>query len=312
MTRILLAKYNANKENCYDFINSDSNDNDKLYIICDNLEPGEYHIFANVNWPFETKCRYVLSTYSNFGIEIEQLDTNIIPIDYITKILGSFMDKNCKVNAMTANSSFQQSFNDNDTGFYMLYFKNKSENEFLKVNFECTQNQKCLFLTEKLVSEHKIVNSNDGSKIDAFSVQLNPNSKTMLIWRLADNFWHSRVDIKSPSCQPSHNTVVTSSGNYRTVIDQNLKNLTKENLSLDCYYAELESEDGVFLIFENKSTQSIYKIKVMFPELSNLRLVSPINSILSISAGTYEYAFLKKIDSQQDFNFRLNYSLKKN
>ena len=38
--------------------------------------------------------------------------------------------------------------------------------------------------------------------------------------------------------------------NLKTLIDQHIKSLYKENLSLDCFYSELDIEDGVLVIFE--------------------------------------------------------------
>jgi calpain-15 len=192
MTRIILAKYNRNNKNPYEFINSDSNDNEKLYIREEILQPGEYHIFGNVNWPYETRCRYVISTYANVSVDISELNVNLIPNNYLTLILNSFLEKKCKVDQLNENLSYIQSFNDNDTGFYMLSLKNNTLREKLRINLEFTKNKNCILLTENLTSEAK---STD--KTDSFSVLVNRNSNVTLIWLLMDNFWHSRMNLNT-------------------------------------------------------------------------------------------------------------------
>jgi calpain-15 len=146
MSRVILAKKLSNGN--YEFINSDSSDNEKLYIEAD-LAPGEYHIIGHVNWPYNTPCRYVFSTYASTQINLQTLDTNSLPSDYFVKLLQHYMDKNCKSSQMTQNIVIQTSTNDNDIGFYMVNVKNISKTETYRVKMIVDGNDKVIFVSNQ-------------------------------------------------------------------------------------------------------------------------------------------------------------------
>src|SRR5690606_24041942 len=106
--------------------------------------PGEYHVFSNVTWPYKTPNRYTISTYSSTPVEIQELDSDEVPSDYLHQILQSYLDKNVSPSQMTNSSTYQVSTGDNDTGFSMISFKNKSDHEQLKVSLDLSYNDKCV------------------------------------------------------------------------------------------------------------------------------------------------------------------------
>jgi hypothetical protein len=322
MTRILLARFDKST-NTYDFINSDSNDNDKLFIEVEKLMPGEYHIFSNVHWPYETNCRYIVSTYASEPVEIEPIERDSIPADYLTQILGSYMEKNCKVSKLSENVDYTLSNNDNDMGFYMVNFINKSTNssELLKVNFSCMYNSKLAFISGDFVSDRVSKNSQQGDVAvtnDSFDVFVQPGKSQMVVWKLLANPWSAKLQPSSMSYSYAPNDLdyqtMATTDVYKSTIEANLKSMVKDVLPYtELQYCEIEVDDGVLVVFENPSniSSSSYKLKVTFSYLHNLKVVLPKSLVLSIPAGQYAYIKLKVQDPEVEYNYSFNYSVKK-
>jgi hypothetical protein len=315
MARILLAKYLPNSSS-YEFISSDSNDNEKLYIEIDDLAPGEYHIFCNVNWPYETKCRYTISTYASIPVDIKNLEINNVPTDYLEQILGHYMDMNCKNSKMTETAYYKLSTNDNDTGFYMAYFENKEKSEALKVNFACGFNDKIVFMNVTSVTDRHLTRQ-DNINNDSFNFIVAPGAKKMLIWRLLGNPWQAKMQPSNLSCQnvdyqETHmSETLPQTDNCKLAVEGVLKSLWKENLSLDCFYSEVDIEDGVLVIFENKSKMGLtYRFKTAFKNLRNLE-IDGRGLMFNVQAGQFNYIRLRKIDQSKDYSYGMTYSFKK-
>lgn len=311
MARIILAKYNPHSSPNYEFILSDSNNNEKQYVELDNLEPGEYHIFTNINWPYDVPCRYTLSTYASKPVDILPIDRSIIPADYLVQILGSYMNKSCKKTKMTDDAYYQVSVNDNDIGFYMVNMHNNSDSDALKVYFSSNYNHNCVFYSENAVGEREATTSTDGLLTDAFSFVLPPKSSQMLNWRLLANPWSSKIQLNQLSCNPITNFVPTVADQFKPIIDGEIRNLFKENLSLDCFYSELEVDGGVLLIFENKAKSGAYRFKVNFSLLENCRVANPKGLVFTVQPMKYQYVKLNRVNADADYNFSFKYSFKK-
>ena len=84
--RIIVAKYDS-KAKKYVFIGSDFGTNDVLYAETDfKLEPGEYHVFLNANWPYDTPISYTVSTYSQYPVDIIELKREEIPSEFFSRL----------------------------------------------------------------------------------------------------------------------------------------------------------------------------------------------------------------------------------
>ena len=103
--------------------------------------------------------------------------------------------------------------------------------------------------------------------------------------------------------------------NLKTTIEANLKSMVKDVLPYtELKYCEMDVDDGVLVVFENPSnlSGSSYKLKITFSYLHNLQVILPKSLILDIPAGQYAYIKLKKQNTNVEYNYSFNYSVKKN
>jgi hypothetical protein len=313
MSRIILVKHT--EEGDYEFINSDSSDNEKLYIEAD-LTKGEYHILGHVHWPYETPCRYVFSSYSSHAIEFEKLDKGCLSRDYFVKTLQSYMTKNCKSNNIAQNISVQVSNNDNDIGFYMVTFKNHSSEEAYRLRFSAEYNEKVLYMSNQVIESREQIDGNENRRTkDMYLLNLEPNTSQMVIWKLLANPWHAKLQLGNIDYAPIENNLfeTTQSDQFKSLIDQNIGNLKTEAINDELNYTELELEDGLLIILQNNSAfGNSYQVKVNFSNLENLAPVSP-KKLFTVHPNSYDYIRLKKDSSTlgANHNFSFTYSIKK-
>lgn len=299
MSRVILARYTSGG---YEFINSDSSDQDKLYIECEQLPAGEYHIFGNVHWPYQTNNRYTYSTYAQTNVEVQKLDN--VPTDYLFQLLKNYMAKNSSPQNISPILEIRSSFNDNDIGYYMSLFTNKS-NDNLKIKANYAYNDKC-----QLISGEAAQDKRPGK--DALVFNVPKHGEHMVVYKLLAMPWHAKLQLGEIEYSEDDAMRTTQDDPYRNIIEKNIKNLLKENLNLEVLYSELDVEDGVIIVLENKTKNNhTYRFRVNFSNLVNLELVTKKN-ILSIGPNNFEYVRLRKVnfnDSRYDFSF--NYSFKK-
>jgi hypothetical protein len=306
MARIIIAKFNSGK---YEFIGSDSNDNEKLHIDLEKAEPGEYHIFANVTWNLDTPCRYVISTYSNENIQIERLEAQRVPNDFLLQILDSYMTKFNVPSKSLGDKFYKLSINDNDLGFYMFSLNNTSLSNSYKFNLNIKHNNKLNFLSSNDIS-NKTETVVERTTNENFDVIVNNQSSKMLVWKLNDNPWQAKLEPLNLIAN-QHNATKEDENIDYALIKRRLHDLNKQNISLSCIYSELEVEDAVYVLFENQSPQeSGYKFKVEFTLLKNLKSSKP-SYTFEIESGNFKVMKLSKINVGQDFNFTLRYSFRR-
>lgn len=307
MARLILAKCTRKNKIHYKYMSSSAGDNDKLYVEFDNLEPGEYHIFANVNWEYDTECSYTISTYAASPVEIEKIESEEIPFDYLEKLLDSYLDLKCSSQSNNQNVGYSSSLFDNDLGFYIIRFENKNDTLTMDIKLSCTLNDKCQFMEDPKI---KCVKIPDNSH--EYSVKIPPGSSQILTWRLLSNFWNCKINLSNPLIRMLDDGSLSPHLKFRSLITQRMKSLHKEYFCLDGYYFEMEINEGVLIIFFNESKVGEgHRHRIVYEKLTNLEVVCPNNGYLSISAGGFEYVYLQKIKKNEDYQFTFKYFFKK-
>ena len=306
MSRIIICKYEKTKTHCYTYVKSHASKLDKLHLQFSSLEPGEYHIFSHVNWPFEGyKNSYVLSTYADSSIELQDLDHNEIPEDFNHLIFYSYLDQHEDKKFLKENLQLQVSYSDNDLGFYMLLFKNSSKTDNFTINFEAILNKNVRLSTDH--HNNKIVGTQGDSKICQMTFNVEPETDYLVLYELEDEPWNSKLKI--------NNISVTSFQGAKA--DPN-KNLIRNQLSKikriptdikGLYYGELESDAEVFLIFINDIDVQA-KFQIVLKEYINIK-TDQERYVFKIDAHDFTYIKLYKEEKGRPIDFSFDYSAKK-
>jgi hypothetical protein len=309
MSRIILAKYNPKNEKCYEFLKSDSNADEKLHII-EDLEPGEYHLFGNVNWTYDTKCVYTISTYADNPVEIEKLERSVVPENYLSMILASYLEKFTIPEKISNTVDYYFSDDDNDTGFYMATFRNNSKTEGIKLKFECSNKESIQFLSGNETREFDTLEYEDGT-FDSVTIILEPNSQKTLVWRLLQEYWNSRFALFEPKYEVVPMTEFKPKSTIevlRTVIEQKISNLEKDFMEAELFYSELEHQDKVFMIFENKSNNQNYRLKIKIPEMRFVKISDGQSCDIDLPARSFNFIILDRTDIRNtDYYYRFTY-----
>jgi len=234
------------------------------------------------------------------------------------------MEKNCKPSKLSDSVDYTLSVTDNDLGFYMINFTNKSTNssELLKIKFSCMYNNKLSFVSGDFVSDKTSKNSQQGDVAlnnDTMDVIVQAGKSQMIVWKLLANPWSAKLQPNTMSYSYVENNsdfqTMATVDNLKTTIEANLKSMVKDVLPYtELKYCEMDVDDGVLVVFENPSnlSGSSYKLKITFSYLHNLQVILPKSLILDIPAGQYAYIKLKKQNTNVEYNYSFNYSVKKN
>jgi hypothetical protein len=309
MARIILAKFSKDSDINYQFIGSDSSDSEKLYIETELL-PGEYHIFSHVNWPYQTPCKYVLSTYANTLVDLEKLERESIPNNYLNQIFQSYLDSNCSPHNISDKISVQISSNDNDLGFYMVSFSNLSPKENYRIKLTCEYNENCILVTDQKVINNMKLEDGNWTR-DTYSFHIGAGASQMLVWKLNSNPWHSKINLGA--IEFNIDSKFTAPDPYKQLIEANIAKLKEEMINTDLFYCEMDVDDGVILIFKNKCAEELnYAVRLNFTVTNNLHPVNSKKLTFQIPPHSFEYFRMKKNDMKtQDYNFVFTYSYKK-
>lgn len=306
MSRIVLCKYHSDRPRNYEYIKSHSSTNEKLHLELNKLEPGEYHIFSHVNWPYQGyKNDYVISTYAEELVPIEPVIKEEIAEDFLHNILYSYLEQNVESKKLKENLQLEVSSKDNDLGFYMMLFKNTSKDESQYINFDVDLNKPVRLCTSH---PHLVVNSQTSDhKNYTLNFNIEPDVDYLVLFELEDEPWYSNLKIDSIK-------VTTKKGvkadPQKGVLRKYLKNLTKQSLSIDgVFVSELESDFAMFLIFSNELADNI-KMQVTCSDLINLRSEQTITN-LYVESKDFSYIKLPKIDISTGVDFKYAYSIKK-
>ncbi len=323
MARLIVAKYTPGKAKAYEFIGSDSGADDKLHVS-ERLQPGEYHIFANNSWNYSQKNKYVISTYaspvhkteSDIETHIQKLPSSYIPDDYLIQILSDYCNKKCKTNTLTTNSTYENSVEDNDTGFFMLKFNNNSDNEYLCVNFSYQADDSCQLFSKALSKDLVSEDLGNGLRSDKIVITMEPGKSNMIVMKLEKQVWKCKFDIGNISCTTKHvkeatqDKITNHNNPYETTIKDSLKSIERNPLTDFCSYGEIDVQDGILVVFFNDSKTEAYKMGVNFVDMVNCR-PSDSKSNFTVRPECYDYVKLSKFDEYQDMGFGLSFSCRK-
>lgn len=310
MSRIILCKYHPEQEYTYTFIDSFASCDDKLHLEVNNLEPGEYHVYSHVDWEYEEfdKCSYVISTYSNVSVLIEDIQKEIIPDDFMHQIFYSYLTTRSNPRQLTSDLQLYDSFVDNNLGFYMMLFRNVGSKHGIRVGFTASHNDQT-----RLMTRHQHTSScahEDKWNTDKFSVKIKPNCDYLILYELLNQPWHSKLKIDKITYSKDDSPDEPEDP-YRKDIEKVLGRVAKSNLNGECLLAEIEFDSGLFLVFQNCSKRYNYKFKVSFDNLFNLDVAPKQKAVFRIQSKEFAYILLNKKIKSQEINYELLYNYKK-
>ena len=305
--RIIIAKYDSNTRK-YKLVGSDYHTSEVLYAETPkHLEPGEYHIFLNVYWPYTTKNTYTLSTYSSCQIEIEQLNKQDIPDDYLEQILIDYMDTHIKKDLLSRDTTIQISDRDNDLGFYMALINNESDNQF---KFSASvQYSNLIFLQDDLVSK-RIKNPKTQITTDNIIGILRPRERKILVWKLLKEPWFTKINIIEKKLFAYKEE--KQEEDEVEMITRAFGGLEKIRLNNDLFYSEIDNGQNVILVFKNIS-RKIYKFNIEFDNLENLTVNGSswtTGATIPLVSDKLYCINLVKNDTTLPYNFTYRYSYK--
>lgn len=271
--RIIVAQYNKTKQQ-YTFIGSDFNTNDVLYAETDfKLNAGEYHVFLNSTWPYDTPIHYTVSTYANSEVQLTELNRNDIPSNYLEQILINYLDKYTRKSTLSKYCSIQISNKDNNTGFYMLLISNKCDKKFI---FRCNcLYYGCHFLQSDFIKSREYTKK-EGSKFeytkDLVELPLMPHERKLLVWRLIKNPYECKLSVEKKKLFEYKEDVFDISN---VELFEDIRNCYSEMqckmIENDIEYTEVESEDYICLVFRNvTNVKKNYLLEITFEEVVNL------------------------------------------
>ena len=286
--RLLVAKFNAKSkdENCYEYIGSDFSHHDKLYVS-EELTEGEYHIFGNIKWKYNERCSLVISTYSSDLIEVKNLEEDLIPSDFLSQILSSYVSRKSK--ELISNGLFSKmSFEDNHTGYAIIKFINDNSDVNYKISFDYDDSN---FL---LIS----------GKDEKNQIYVQKNNYKIVIFEAVNHI--KRFNIENIMID----SIDTKGETYdvmKSFFSRILENIEKKKLNNDCYSIEYYNLNSVFIIIVNHSVNRIYKAKINYNKLVNLK--SDINQKV-ISFQNFEYFELTRSSLSDEIHYEYKVSLK--
>ena len=288
--RLFVVKYNPkvidNNQSQYEFIGSEFSQYDKLYIL-EDLSEGEYHIFGNIKWTYEQRCSVIISTYCEDSIAIENLEKDLVPSDFLSQILLSFLEKIPK-KEISEGLYAQRSLENNKTGYGMIKFINEdiNNNKKIMINYN--------------TSDFKLISIKDEKQ--QFYVRRS-DYKLVVFEALSDQVKPFDIDIE----EESYSCIEINKDLKKTFFSRILENLNMKKLNKDCYLVEYYNNQSVFIIIFNENLNTNYRAKINYNKLVNLRV--DVNEKIILNKD-FEYFEMIKTPSQNQYYYEYTVSLK--
>jgi hypothetical protein len=306
MSRMIICKYDKTKTRCYEYLSSHASTNEKIHCEFNRLEPGEYHIFCHVNWPFQNyENSYVISTYAEYPIEIESLNKTIIPEDFLHMIFYNYLDKHEQNKKLKENLNLQISCKDNDLGFYMMLFKNSSKNEAHTISFDVNLNKNVRLCTKH--DETKVNRDTPDNKNYSLRFTIEPETDYLVLFEILNEPWYSKLDIGKVRVSTRQGVKLDP---FKGAIRTHVKNLHGSELEIKGLFAkEYEDSDSFCIIFQN-TLDANFKIQCVCSNLVNLK---GENEKHLIYVERYDFSYIKmdKIEKGKSVDFAYTYNIKK-
>ena len=303
--RIIVARYNKNAPmgERYELVGSEFACHEKLYVSLEKCISGEYHIFAQVNWNFNEKCSFVISTYASQSTPLEVLSPNEIPNNYLSEILGSFVKTKKKSN-ITSDINLHYSIEDNHTGYFITSYENINLKQTIYLSFEATCNQYV-----KLVSKHLGYRDMD-RKVDVIGFYIPPGTSKTILFEVND-LYKSDMKIGKYHFDLLPNYVKADDDPVKFYLSKHLEFLEKEQISKDCLYMEFHENIFVYIIFMNNGELN-YNLNFSFNQLVNLRQTTPDENInvAILRSHSFVYVKLEVNDIKLEYDVKISYKLK--
>ena len=267
--QMIVVKYDQITHN-YKFIGGDFINWEKINLDL-KLDPGEYHIYCRSFWKYPNiKCKLVLSTYSDFPLEIYQMkkynknnlayynlyrDKNF-PMDshWLIQTLKQIAIKSRKKDHFSENeksSYFSYDIFDNSIGFGMFYYENNSEKGTINavIQFDNISGVRVLGVTP----------NNEGEYI----LKIPPKSVYVLPLEILDLPWDSSISW-------SHLKWFEYEVDYmvRNFLDSSLCE-KQEYENGNIVYSKITHQRGFIIHIEN-TARNDYNCSLNFEELKNL------------------------------------------
>jgi hypothetical protein len=292
LSYIIIAKVDENRT--YSFISSEMVNWEKL-IIEQTLEKGEYHVFAKTYWNYSQPYNLVVSTYSDCIHELDPLNKNSIPEDWLSQILSDMgrRSPNREYPSRDEPSSYATHLmfdNNNFSGFSLFYYENASQEGTMciNLNFKTLRGFKIMnleYLLKLSGSEHtsnscKITDEDFGAANLVFKIP--GGTSVVVILQITDLPWLCKVDWYHD---------IWFEYPVEVMISKMRGSETTDKIQLDkagLFLYEMEHERGVIIFIENLCSAD-FKINFEINTLKNLTVSVPEEVIMSNNDRKLEF-----------------------
>lgn len=260
----------------YTFIGSEMVNWEKLTIEV-TLEKGEYHVFGKSYWNNKQPYNLVISSYSDSILDLNPLDLNLIPQDWLSQILSNMgiRSPNREYPCYDEPTSFSSNLmfdNNNFSGFCLYYYENASKEGLMSINlnFKKLHGFKILNLEHLLKLQGSEYSGNLGENnediVSANIVfKIPPGTSVVVILQVIELPWLCSLDWYHD---------IWFEYSVEVMINKMRKADTTDKILLDrngLYLYEMEHERGIIILIENL-TNSDYSFDFEITTLKNLVL----------------------------------------
>lgn len=313
MITLIVTKFNSRKRT-YEYITSGSQLGEKIFLELGDLQIGDYHVFAHVHCNSDQVEDLVISAYCPSCVDFKEIEFNHIPNDYFIQIakdcmvrytIPQYNELDTSKNLMLLSSL---EIPENLLGFVFFLIRNKSGQNLAKASFVISYRQSSL-LCLSLHKHSKLIDKDSLRMQDSFDLLIYPGEEVLVAYKCL--IPRVEADCRISEIKYSYKPM-EHLDQLRRIIQDNIQNVSKQKINDDCWFGELEYEDGVLIVFSNQSHGNNYRFKILFEEMENLKIAYPhkIPCILTINAGKYEFICLEKIQPHFEYDYDIEYVFK--
>jgi hypothetical protein len=301
--------------NGYSYVKSLSVMEEKNNLNVGILPSGEYNIISHVHWPYQRKCKYTVSVYSNKDIKLQTVDRNSLSDQYFNSIFDSYFNSFVKhMKKVTEDIEFSMSEISFLTGLRIFKFSNSNHTDNYQISLTLNNFDSNSFIL--LNAEARMFEGEGKQVLITFPLQANTNYY-LILKQISNLPKEKQIQIEDLKWNPLSSPPMNPQ--YKMMLDIFTKTQMKEKLNLDLYYSFFENADYVYLVFENSGDCLYsYKMQVKLNLKENLSLSkpndAPKNNLyqFQLNPKNVEWIALKKFDKDKEYDFSFLYSYFKN